>query len=225
VGSWAGWAGGECKNQTAKCKIAESRPRRDGRFSCSFVLHIKNPLFVRCILYKIQCWVSSEICCHRGHRGHREEEIRNPKEEIRNNIKTRMLEWSKRKGIADFADLTDFGDEASKTRRTQVPVRHGLTLIGTVCDVTQRESWIRSTSSGQVSRISRTAQILPRLTGRENEGSKDEGRRTMDERGQKDHLTNHHSPVFCIFPVDLPVFLCYVSPQTRRHWVSQSIDY
>jgi len=34
---------------------------RDGRFSCSFVLHIKNPLFVRCILYTIGSWVSSEI--------------------------------------------------------------------------------------------------------------------------------------------------------------------
>jgi len=39
---------------------------RDGRFSCSFVLHIKNPLFVRCILYRIGSWVSSEISYHEG---------------------------------------------------------------------------------------------------------------------------------------------------------------
>jgi len=75
---------------SAKCKIAESRPRREGRFSCSFVLHIKNPLFVRCILYTMGGWVSSEISGtekglttnshelarngRRGHREHREEE-------------------------------------------------------------------------------------------------------------------------------------------------------
>jgi len=35
---------------------------------------------------------------------YREEEIRNTKHEIRNNIKTRMLEWSKQKGMADDAD-------------------------------------------------------------------------------------------------------------------------
>jgi hypothetical protein len=34
---------------------------RDGRLSCSFVLHIKNPLFVRCILYTMGSWVSSEF--------------------------------------------------------------------------------------------------------------------------------------------------------------------
>ena len=49
---------------SAKCKIVECRPRRDGRFSCSFVPHIKNPLFVRCILYIEDCWVSSEIVGH-----------------------------------------------------------------------------------------------------------------------------------------------------------------
>ena len=45
---------------SAKCRVAESGPRRDGRFGCSFVLHIKNPLFVRCILYIKDSWVSSE---------------------------------------------------------------------------------------------------------------------------------------------------------------------
>jgi len=34
---------------------------RDGRFSCGFVLHIKNPLFVRCILYTMGSWVSRKI--------------------------------------------------------------------------------------------------------------------------------------------------------------------
>jgi hypothetical protein len=71
--------------------------------------------------------------------GHREEEIRNTKHEIRNpqdgwrhKSEIQMLEWAKRKGIADCADLTDFGHEDSKppgpragTRRVQVLVRHG----------------------------------------------------------------------------------------------------
>jgi len=60
---------------SAKCKIAESRPRRDGRFSCSFVLDIKNPLFVRCILYTMGIWVSSEISCHQGTKARREPQI------------------------------------------------------------------------------------------------------------------------------------------------------
>ena len=58
------------------------------------------------------------------HRGHREEEIRNTKHEIRNKSKIQMLKWSKRKGIADYSDFTDFGHEDSKTRRTEVLVRH-----------------------------------------------------------------------------------------------------
>jgi len=35
------------------------------------------------------------------HREHREEEIRNTKHEIRNNIKSGMLEWPKREGTTD----------------------------------------------------------------------------------------------------------------------------
>ncbi len=36
-------------------------------------------------------------------------EIRNTKHEIRNNIKTRMFKWAKRKGIADSADSHRLG--------------------------------------------------------------------------------------------------------------------
>ena len=36
----------------------------------------------------------------------------------------------------------DFGHEGAKAQRVQVLVRHGLTPIDTVCDLTQRESRI-----------------------------------------------------------------------------------
>jgi ABC-type lipoprotein export system ATPase subunit len=50
-----------------------------------------------------------------------------------------MLKWSKRKGIADCADLTDFAHEDTGTQREP-----------------------------QISRISQAMQILPRLTATEN---------------------------------------------------------
>jgi len=54
--------GGEGRRQKTECGLARDSPmNRDGRFSCSFVLHIKNPLFVRCILYTMGSWVSSEF--------------------------------------------------------------------------------------------------------------------------------------------------------------------
>ncbi len=62
------------------------------------------------------------------HKERKEEEIRNTKHEIRNKFKMRMFEWSKRKGIADCADSTDFGHEDTKGKRKETRIYTGLTL-------------------------------------------------------------------------------------------------
>src|SRR4030042_2315384 len=62
--------------------------------------------------YDVRCQVKS---CHRGHR---EEEIRNTKHEIRNKSEFLMLKCSKRKGIADCADSHGLNShEDTKARR------------------------------------------------------------------------------------------------------------
>jgi len=94
---------------------------RDGRFSCSFVLHIKNPLFVRCILYITDSWVSSEISYHEGTKddGRKTQDAR---------FKTKDQGAGKRLRKDKKREITENAERRSRR------VRHGLTQIITVFD-------------------------------------------------------------------------------------------
>ena len=105
MNSWQGGLDGRVgqKRGDRRQETGEGIPmNRDGRFGCSFVLHIKNPLFVRCVLYTMGSWVSSEFFTKRG-------------EYIVLCISYFVGEGTK--GTADYADFEDLGHEGTKAPR------------------------------------------------------------------------------------------------------------